>query len=145
MNENFVNLKTPDELESEAYPDNVQLGCHYSEHDDEFNDDDDLQWVTSDDEFMYKAEDRSYWPCSILDRFSDGPDGIYSVEIFQSPSTPDTKWTKLGAHRIIERFPRQSIRFFPQSGSSDHYLTGVFRQPLGLPHNMMVEQWVLMK
>jgi len=144
MNDDVVDLKTPDELDSEPYPANVRLACRYFEHEDDFNDrDDELLWITSDERFIEELGEGSFWPCSVLDRISDGPKGIYSVEIFQSQSVPDTKWTKLGIRRIIERFPRQSIAFLPLSGSTDHYLTGVFRHAIGLPRDMLVEQWMV--
>ena len=77
-------------------------------------------------------------------RLEGGHDGIYSVEIFQSKSMPITQWTELGVRRVIKRFPRQSIRFHAMSGSTDHYLPGVFRQPIGLPPSMIVEHWMVM-
>jgi hypothetical protein len=154
MNDNVVDLKTPDELESDPYPENIRLACRYfDDDDDEFEDlneketldeyDDEELWVTSDVRFLDAVGKGSYWPCSVMDRIEDGPDGVYTVEILQSQSWPDTKWTKLGHRRIIEKFPRQSISFRPVGGSTDHYLPGVFRQPLGLPRDMVVERWMM--
>jgi len=151
MNDNVVDLKTPEELELDPYPENIRLGCRYSDNIDEFgddNEDEDIEiddariWITADDRFLQSLGQGLFWPCSVTERIKSGPEGIYSVEIYQSPSMERTKWDERGIRRIIERFPRQSMIFRPQSKSSDHYVHGVFRQPLGLPDDMIVKQWI---
>jgi len=159
MNEYVVDLKTPDELEVDPYPQNVRLACRYADNIHEFEEEEEKEegeeeeedyasdeerlWITKEDVFMHSINVGNLWPCSVIDRIQGGPDGIYSVEIFQSHSFPSAKWNELGIRRIIEQFPRQSIFFRPQSKSSDHYLGGVFRHPLGLPPNMVVDNWII--
>ena len=150
MNDEVVDLKTPEELELDPYPENIRLACRYSDDMNEFGDEDEdialdseeeQQWTTHDDRFIHSIHDGVFWPCAVIDRTKAGPNGIYAVEIFQSLSMAQTQWDELGIRRIIEKFPRKSIIFRPQSRSSDHYLYGVFRQPLGLPHDMTIERW----
>jgi hypothetical protein len=146
MIDNVVDLKTPEELEDDPYPENIRLSCQFvvdEEHEDEEEEYlDEEYWITHDDTFMQYRDGGEHWPCEVIDRIKGGSEGIYSVEIFQSPSRDETKWTELGMRRIVEQFPRESISFRLQSRSSDHYLPGVFRQPLGLPKEMLIESWM---
>jgi hypothetical protein len=152
MNDYVVDLKTPEELDLAPYPDNIRLACRYSDNINEFGDDDEdevneveeeRQWITSDDRFIHSIGNGSFWPCNVIDRIKGGSEGIYSVEIYQSPSSARTEWDERGIRRVIKRFPRQSIIFRPHSRSSDQYLLGVFRQPLGLPDEMIVNSWMV--
>ncbi len=149
MNDNIVDLRTPKELERDPYPENIRLACRYSDKIDEFSDDieamaidKERHWITSDDRFVRSIGLGSFWPCYVIERVKSGEEGIYSVEIFQSSSVPRTRWDELGVRRIIKRFPRLSMIFRPRGMSSDHYLHGVFRQPLGLPDDMIVNKWI---
>jgi len=147
MNNEVVDLKTPDELKKDPYPHNVRLACQFIVEDEHDEDDegeysDEEFWVTDDDRYLHSVGEGEYWPCEVIQRHEGGHDGIYSVEIFQSSSRDQTKWSELGLRRIIEQFPRQSIVFRIQAESSDHYLPGVFRQPIGLPEEMLIENWI---
>jgi hypothetical protein len=142
MNDDVVDLRTPSELEKHPYPDNVRLGCIYADKVGDIDEEHERSWVTKDDRFMQAVSTNDYWPCVVIARIKSGPQGIYTVEILQSPSHEQKEWSEQGIRRIIRKFPRELMRFRTKTRSTDHYLPGVFRQPLGLPDDMLVGKWM---
>jgi hypothetical protein len=82
--------------------------------------------------------DNSHWPCDVLE--DNNGDGTYTVRIQQIPfffrSQP---WDKHGVPRLLTNYPRASIHYFPIQ--SDQHLPSTFRHPMGMPEDLVPQQW----
>jgi len=106
-------------------------------------DDDEILKDFSDDGSRYEGNysshgDNTYWPCSIL---REEKDGSYTVRIHQAAWASELRWHRNDLPRLLSNYPRDSIHYFVQPYASDHHLSGVFRQPIGIPDEIFPKQW----
>jgi hypothetical protein len=92
------------------------------------------EWKKASDEEILN----SHWPCDVLE--DNNGDGTYTVRIQQIPfffrSQP---WDKHGVPRLLTNYPRASIHYFPIQ--SDQHLPSTFRHPMGMPEDLVPQQW----
>jgi hypothetical protein len=117
-----------------------------------------LRWYADDGAWFRQNysdhPDYSHWPCNVL---KDNGDGTYIVQIQQSPhfkynypwSKGDGKpgpggeqpWEKNGVPRLLTNYPRWSIHYFPKPYQSDQHLPSAFRHAIGMPEELVPQQW----
>jgi len=124
-------LLTPKELEPEnPYPDNLSLRCHYLLDDYETAFDGDPSEVFSD--WHYWNGDNTGYPCEVLERSADHLSYVVRyVTTVEDNAEP----------RTISNVPREAIKFFDNPYTTDLHMVGAFRQPLGIPDELLPEAW----
>lgn len=91
-----------------------------------------------------KHDDTSHWPCSVL--LEENPvKGSYTVRIHQNPWEEDTPWETNEVPRILTGYARSDIHYFVKPYASDQNLPGAFRHPLGIPDELLPDQWKNLK
>lgn len=126
-------FKTPQELQTEPYPDGVQTACFVETDAIE----DGRVRQTSDGKEIVKwigpVEFRAYSGlklenCDILERFLGGEDGLYS-------------YTVVTDEMQIENVPHAAITFWDKPYRSDIHTKGAFRHSIGIPDAMFPRAW----
>lgn len=79
-----------------------------------------------------------HWPCSVIRQEANG---TYTVRIHQADWAREQRWSRNKLPRILTNYPRESIHYFVKPYTSDQYLPGVFRQPIGIRDDIFPEQW----
>lgn len=95
--------------------------------------------------------DHSYWPCTVIrrddtDDDDDDLDGYYyTVRIHAAPWAESEHhrppWYENNVPRILTNYSRTQIHYFVKPYESDQHLPGVFRQPIGIPDDLLPSQW----
>lgn len=90
-------------------------------------------------------DDRSHWPCSILQKQSD--DGDDYIVRMHTPwwREREMPWDANGVPRLLEHYPREAIHFFAGPYETDQQLPGVFRHSIGIPDEMFPQHWKNLK
>ena len=123
-------LRTVDELMFDPYPPNVETRCHA-----------DLVKQTDDSYVWGGIGSYGYW-CEVVERYME--DGMlwYKVRIdFTKNEAEDLEDSADGEWIFQDQVPREAIRFYNLPGTSDIHLPKAFRQPIGLPDDMLPDQW----
>jgi hypothetical protein len=84
------------------------------------------------------ANDKVYWPCSILKREGDA---TFLVRIHQSKWHSQQPWDYYQLPRLLTNYPRNSIQYFVRQYKSDQFLPGAFRHHIGIPDKIFPPQW----
>jgi hypothetical protein len=121
-------LRTSEEQQTNPYPDNLAIRCHSSlleskRH--EWNQQELWDWDESGEMGI---------PCGV--RHRNDPNNTYTVELVLS--SDDSYWSSI---ETLKHVPRRWIHFFEQPYSTDLHLPTAFRQPMGIPEELMPEVW----
>lgn len=128
-------LRTSKEAEKHPYPENVQIRCH-SDMVDELE----SSWLRSDMEWEWGPVQYGF-PCDILFRqnATDTTSEYYAVRL--TTESVD-RWIHIEEEtRIFRRVPRDAMRFFDKPQTTDMHLPYAFRQPIGLPDELLPDAW----
>jgi len=122
-------LLTLDELhEYNPYPDNLFTRCHgrLDDYTNVFNGtvEDLYDWYNN-------YGDNTGFPCEILERSEDNQ--YYNVQYVTHEEG--------AAPKTISPVPREAIKFFDKPYTTDIHMVGAFRQPIGMPDDMLPEAW----
>ena len=125
-------IRTFKEAFYDPYPRNVHLRCHVDIIEDEWEPSSKLDW----DAGEYGFE------CEVTERRID-VDGnqMYSVRVLTEEID---RWdTEFEGPELLDigNVPREAIRFFDVPFTSDLFLEGTFRHFIGLPEQLMPQQW----
>lgn len=159
INDEELVIRTADEQISEPYPDNVMLHCHstlerYSmdeleEYGVEIGSIDHLEtlfaWVDQDTASI----DYGY-PCEVVKRhFNEASDSfVYDVrfnveipvEISELGDDKEQEESQVFTYERV-RVPRPALKFLDRQGTTDMYLKTAFRHAIGLPDDMLPDEW----
>ena len=126
-------IRTEDEQSADPYPGHIEVRCHH----------DILAPNPSSNEFTWETNDYGF-PCSIIDRFIEDSEILYTVDVELWPETGyDNKRPEVEeVIRVLRTdIPRPALRFFDVTATSDLHLEKSFRHWIDLPDEMMPEQW----
>lgn len=92
---------------------------------------------------MNTISDGSFWPCSILETHVSNSTSMahHTVRIFQSPWHDITSWSNHDFPRILTNFPADSVKMFYKPYKSPMHSRQAFRQPVGIPSDMIPIHW----
>eukprot|EP00536_Pseudo-nitzschia_multiseries_P002403 jgi/Psemu1/251606/estExt_Genewise1Plus.C_320007 len=123
-------LLTPDELESSnPYPDNLSLRCHCRLEEYETVFDGDASEVFSN--WHHWKGDNTGYPCHVVGRSADH--FTYDVQFMTEEDSAEP--------RTVSNVPREAIKFFDNPYTTDLHMVGAFRQPLGIPDELLPDAW----
>jgi hypothetical protein len=83
--------------------------------------------------------DGLHWPCSVIREEPLGQ--TYTVRVWYFNLYEPQAWEINHLPRVLANFPRESIEFFHKPYTSDPFLKEVFRNPIGIPDEIMPPQW----
>jgi len=147
LNKRVEWLRTKEELENEAYPDNVMTVCFIGSRRVPMKTSKDgakkFRWVYY--QGIFADADFSF-PCDILEREKgvdleaayDRKDSVFPLDVRY---TALVQWDDGEESMLVENIPRPAIRFFDVPYSSDLSLRTVFRHEIHLPDDMVPSAW----
>ena len=122
---------------------------------DELSDDELIQTYGDDGSFFRLDSERekmqlNYWPCAVLyqeegdeeEEEDEDREATYLVRITQHPSEQRLPWHENEVPRFLYNYPRSSIHYFAKPYQSDVFMSNAFRHPIGIPDDMMPQQWL---
>jgi hypothetical protein len=126
-------LRTEEENIYDPYPTTLQIRCHTSLVESK-------HWQKTATWTDWKINEYGH-PCIIRERIpNQNGDFVYKVQINTEPIDRwDDDFRPLTVVR--EHVPRAAIHFFNVPYSSDLHLRKAFRQPIGLPNELLPEAW----
>ena len=145
-------IRTPEELETDPYPENVFLGCFVNL---------DPGIVKSPSKWKYDSglymNGHEIMPCEVVERKlidDNGPDdarnrrdsirpvdAVYTVKVFP-PGEEDEEGNETEAPPfLMSHVKRKAIRFFDEIYTSDQFLKDAFRHEIHLPDSMVPPAW----
>ena len=129
-------MHSPPEQSADPYPEHIEVRCHV-----------DIVSGLSGNNFAWNIIDYGL-PCSIEDRFIEDSEMLYTVdvELWPEPGHDNKRPPVEQVHRVVRTdIPRHALRFFDVPGTSDLHLSKTFRHWIGLPDEMLPEQWRVLK
>ena len=133
-------LFTTNELEEHnPHPDNLCLRCHYLV--DESRTEEGVffyegDWSELEHNWEHWSGDSTGYNCEVLLRMEENENTRYVIR-YQTP---------LGEEHFadpitVSNVPREAIKFFDKPYTTDLHMIGSFRQPLGIPDNLLPNVW----
>lgn len=127
-------LRTEEEAEVDPYPENLQIRCHT-----DLVDERPTTWKKDTMVWEWSLADYGF-TCDILHRvISEEDEDFYTITLWTKPTT---RWDHRREYELsFDGVPRDAIRFFDEPCSTDMHLPYVFRQPIGLPDELVPDLW----
>jgi len=127
-------FKTPEELEDDPYPENVQLKCYVVVADDEEPPQGQPhQWSEPDKGTVYDGE--NLFDCTVLERGKDDYDNTwYKIKWEDGPVDEDDEDDEEESNEyIVDNVPHRAFLFTDKLGTSDMHVEDPFRHYIGIP------------
>ena len=124
-------LRTPEELNENPYPSNLQTTCYYSYNPEQRTP---IIWEHQ----RETLQPNNLFPCHVLERNSTSNE--YTIHIL--PSTSPFSQTEIPENHVVERVPRGAVRFQDAHLSTDQQLKGTFRHSMGIPSDLFPTNWM---
>jgi hypothetical protein len=127
-------MRTRDEQVVDPYPSHLDIRCHVNVAALQSSSPTDYPWTLAD----YGL------PCTLLDRFSEDGQTLYTVEVEVRPEVgfdnlrPETTEVRLTTRTDL---PREALRFFDVPGTSDLTRPNTFRRWISVPEELYPMQW----
>lgn len=134
-------LYTSEELLSfNPHPDNLSLRCHFLLDSDDY--------TTAEGIFLYdseKTEELAHnWQDWIGDNTGVACEVLQRLEYDAAPNRYVVRFERKeenNVFRIVSNVPREAIKFFDNPYTTDMHMLGAFRQPIGIPDDMLPDAW----
>jgi len=121
-------FRTPEELETDPYPENVQLRCYVVVADDNEPPEGELhQWSEPVKGSVYDAE--HLFDCKVLERGEDDYGKYWYKILWQDDPDDDDDDTQ----NIVDNVPHTAFLFTDKMGTSDMHVKDAFRHYIGIP------------
>ena len=149
-------VRTDEEQMEDPYPDNLQLRCHYKLAEDQWR----QQWMKEkglNQNYLSWTNDEKGYPCSIVERklLRKGKNGQQQADQQQEPPSPedfqydvimyiiedDAETFEIEEEVEVYGVPREGLSFVDLPYSTDLHLLNTFRQPMGIPEDLMPQVW----
>ena len=144
-------LRTVTEQKTTPYPDHLMTVCYFQQPENCESPPDNSKGVKCEVQSKYNGVNLKspfYRQCEILSRHStDDSAHWYTANVTVKTMKQNEKDQKKSSHEVIDHYlvdylPRNAIRFMNKPYTTDQYVEGAFRMPIGLDENMMAEQWM---